>query len=625
MSGPSSPRLGGFSGMLSSVSGMSRDELERIGQAIGQAILARRETSAPGSGSQQPDPSPSVDPYPSLVQRQSVETDTDVPDDFIPTHAELEEIERVVLDKHDSSMNSDEDMGEEEEVPSLVTRISNLEKTQADILTLLRSLNDRFNMVPESPLESAHRRVHFPTDGSVETRTPQAVAPVETSAELPKMANLLKDLKPPSFGGEEKERNKDAVNMFLHKWGDIHSLRRNPEIVRPIEASLSLTGKAYKWWMSLEERPSSWEDFDKIFRKEFLPVNELQRSWRSWDKCSMEGISLNQYISDYREIVLKLKGIDEFQILRGFMRGLHPDYEAYVEPKQPKDLAEALKFAQIYDDISRRSKGTFGKAKEKEPFALKKRKFFKAEKGGSETSESFRGQGGRWKKKPRPGKQKSQSKVGKKDQYEKARKENLCFNCFEPGHAKADCPKLKAGRSSSDAKKDAKPSRQVHTVQRLPLNAREFSEVVVSHMSDTHECCVTQAMWQPSVGPHDLVRLYGKIGGRRVSIMIDDGATHNFLNYALVKRLKLPQSNSDHEYVVHLANGQDSHVWDTIVKGVKLKMQDYEASLDFQVMHLARADIYLGREWLYNLGPSLSRSYQDNSLEFTHEGQRVRL
>ena len=92
--------------------------------------------------------------------------------------------------------------------------------------------------------------------------------------------------------------------------------------------------------------------------------------------------------------------------------------------------------------------------------------------------------------------------------------------------------------------------------------------------------------------------------------MIDDGATHNFLNYALVKRLKLPQSKSDHEYVVHLANGQDSNVWDTVVKGAKLKIQDYEANLNFQVMHLARADIYIGREWLYNLGPSLSRSYQ---------------
>ena len=36
-------------------------------------------------------------------------------------------------------------------------------------------------------------------------------------------------------------------------------------------------------------------------------------------------------------------------------------------------------------------------------------------------------------------------------------------------------------------------------------------------------------------------------------------------------------------------------------------------------MHLAQGNIYLGKEWLFNLDLSLKRSYQDNSLEFTHE------
>ena len=190
------------------------------------------------------------------------------------------------------------------------------------------------------------------------------------------------------------------------------------------------------------------------------------------------------------------------------MRGLHPDYKAYVEPKQPKDLAEALKFTQIFDDIGCQSKGGFGKGKEKEKFLIK-RTFFKDNKGGAGLSESYKGQGGRWQKKPRPGKPKSKNCIDKKDQYKKARKENVCFNCFEPGHAKAKCPKLRTGRSPSDAKKDRKLSRQVHTVQQLPLNSAKFLEIVVSQLSDTHKCCVTQMMWQPLVGPHNLLCLYG--------------------------------------------------------------------------------------------------------------------
>ena len=89
------------------------------------------------------------------------------------------------------------------------------------------------------------------------------------------MTNLLKDLKLLSIGGEEKGWNKNAINMFLHKRGDIHSLRRNPKVARSIKASLSLMGKAYKWWMSLKEHPHSCEDFEKVFRKEFLQVDEL--------------------------------------------------------------------------------------------------------------------------------------------------------------------------------------------------------------------------------------------------------------------------------------------------------------------------------------------------------------
>ena len=271
------------------------------------------------------------------------------------------------------SLSPKEAEGEEVDVTNILSRISTLETSQGDILTLLQSMNNRLHVMSESPLEGARKRVQFAASEDVEPHTPLVTARVGGSAEPPRqsveIANLLKDLKPPSFGGEEKECNKDAVNMFLHKWADIHNLRRSPEEVRPIEANLSLTNKAYKWWMSLKERPRTWEEFETIFRKEFLPVNEVQRSWREWDRCSMEGISLNQYISNYREIIMKLKGIDEFQILRGFMRGLSLDYEAYVEPKQPKDLAEALKYAQIYDDITSRSKGVSGKVRKKKVLA----------------------------------------------------------------------------------------------------------------------------------------------------------------------------------------------------------------------------------------------------------------
>ena len=107
----------------------------------------------------------------------------------------------------------------------------------------------------------------------------------------------------------------------------------------------------------------------------------------------------------------------------------------------------------------------------------------------------------------------------------------------------------------------------MHTVQVLALpNCSKFSVVEVSHNSCEHECHLTTLPWQ--VGPHDLFCLHESVNGQQFWILVDDGATHNFLNYTLVKKLHLQRVPSKHQYVVSLMNGHDRDVWDTIVKVV---------------------------------------------------------
>ena len=110
-------------------------------------------------------------------------------------------------------------------------------------------------------------------------------------------------------------------------------------------------------------------------------------------------------------------------------------------------------------------------------------------------------------------------------------------------------------------------------------------------------------MWQPTFGPHDLLMVHGLIGGQRVKVMIDDSATHNFISYSLVKKLKLPQHKSEHQYVVRMMHGQDNKIWDTMVSNLEIEIQGYKEKLNFQIMNMERADIALGREWLWGLEP----------------------
>ena len=134
---------------------------------------------------------------------------------------------------------------------------------------------------------------------------------------LRETSNILKDLKPPIYNGEEKERNKNAINTFLQKWQDFHRLKNTPPENQVVQA----------------------------FLEEFLPKNKLERAWKAWDKCDMGKNTLNQYISNYRKVVLKLKDIDEFQKIRGFVRGLKDTYKVEVRRNSPKTFEEAIKFA----------------------------------------------------------------------------------------------------------------------------------------------------------------------------------------------------------------------------------------------------------------------------------------
>ncbi|MCO5591548.1 hypothetical protein L7F22_045534 [Adiantum nelumboides] len=306
-----------------------------------------------------------------------------------------------------------------------------------------------------------------------------ALDPIVPPLTSPDVPNMLKNMKPPAFKGEERERSKDAVNTFLHKWSDFHALRRTPNNICALETSLSLEGKAYKWWMSLKmaNRPTSWTRFQEVFRKEFLPENEPDRNWAAWDKCRMDKLTLTQYISKYCEIILKLEGLDDFQKVRGFLRGLNDEYKTKVKTQYPKTLEDAIKSAQIFDDSLDKasSMSAWGKS------ALEGSSF----KNGKRKSDSTSKEDGF--KKPKGAKGPLTS-----EELARARREKLCFQCLG-SHERKDCPQLKGNAPDRNKGKET----DMHTVQLLPLSdCSKYLAVQVCHQALEHECCLTDAPWQ---------------------------------------------------------------------------------------------------------------------------------
>ena len=49
--------------------------------------------------------------------------------------------------------------------------------------------------------------------------------PITSPVTMPEISNSLKNLKPLTFRGEEKDQKKDSMHTFIQKWTDLHVLR----------------------------------------------------------------------------------------------------------------------------------------------------------------------------------------------------------------------------------------------------------------------------------------------------------------------------------------------------------------------------------------------------------------
>ena len=159
-----------------------------------------------------------------------------------------------------------------------------------------------------------------------------------------------------------------------------------------------------------------------MFRKEFLLENEQDQNWNAWDHCKMENLTLTQYISKYREVSLKLDGLDDFQRVRGFIRGLNNEYKAKVKTQYPKTLEEAIKSAQIFDD-------TFDKTQVYSKSGSSMRTNVSSATPKAVTNNHKRKDGGS-SGKEFPNKLKQRKGKLTQDELARARREKLCFNCL---------------------------------------------------------------------------------------------------------------------------------------------------------------------------------------------------
>lgn len=112
----------------------------------------------------------------------------------------------------------------------------------------------------------------------------------------------------------------------------------------------------------------------------------------------------------------------------------------------------------------------------------------------------------------------------------------------------------------------------------------------------------------------DTLKLQGKLREQNVIVLIDSGATHNFILEALVQQLWL-STTSTQEYGIVLGNGM-SLLGNGVYEGLQIELQGITVCDDFLPISLTNVDIILGIQWLRTLD-YFESNYQTLTMQFT--------
>ncbi|XP_006579161.1 uncharacterized protein [Glycine max] len=114
----------------------------------------------------------------------------------------------------------------------------------------------------------------------------------------------------------------------------------------------------------------------------------------------------------------------------------------------------------------------------------------------------------------------------------------------------------------------------------------------------------------------------GLIADHPVSILIDEGSTHNFLHHCVVLTLGFSPTETV-PLRVTVGNDDELHCHQLCV-AVTVHIQNHSFTVDFHILPLCGADVVLGVQWLKTLGPVLM-DYASFTMKFITGGLLVEL
>jgi hypothetical protein len=359
-------------------------------------------------------------------------------------------------------------------------------------------------------------------------------------------------------------------------------------------ASFHLEKLALQWyrWFTRDRGPMNWAEFTKVILKRFGPTDYDDPS-EALSRLK-QTTSVIAYQEVFERLSHKVDGLPENFLIGSFIAGLKDDIRIDVRVKQPKTLSETISVAHLIEErnlLQRKPSSNFRSAMPNYNHRAQPTTTMGL-LGPPPMQPATQPTGNRF-----PGPIRRITSQEAKERREKG----LCFYCddkFALGHR---CIKPQLFMMEDILFEDCPAD--------VDMDIENNGEEAIPEIS-FHALAGTN---HPQT-----FRVIGKVGNKEVTVLIDGGSTHNFIDQAVVTKLALPVIR-DKVFRVTVGNKEIIECTGRCM-GLLLTIQGLPIRADFYVLPVAACQAVLGVQWLETLGP-IEIDYKQLSMSFCHAGK----